>query len=112
MVDLASSKGRDADVQSFKVVMLGDAGVGKTCIVNRFMKNAFTQTESTLGSNFSSKVLTVQPQGVLNPVKVKLQIWDTAGGEQFRSLTPIYYKGANAVCLVYDSTNSESFESL
>ena len=48
----------------------------------------------------------------MSPVKVKLQIWDTAGGEQFRSLTPIYYKGANAVCLVYDSTCSESFDSL
>ena len=45
-------------------------------------------------------------------MEVKLQIWDTAGGEQFRSLAPIYYKGANAVCLVYDSTNAESFESL
>jgi len=97
---------------SYKVVMLGDAGVGKTCIVNRYMKNSFTQVESTLGSNFSSKVLSVQPKGVLQPVKVKLQIWDTAGGEQFRSLTPIYYKNANAVCLVYDSTSSESFNSL
>ena len=52
--------------------MLGDAGVGKTCIVNRLMKNAFSATESTLGSNFSSKVLTVQPSGVMQPVKVKL----------------------------------------
>lgn len=92
--------------------MLGDAGVGKTCIVNRYIKNSFTQVESTLGSNFSSKVLQVQPKGVLQPVKVKLQIWDTAGGEQFRSLTPIYYKQADAVCLVYDSTSSESFDSL
>ena len=92
--------------------MLGDAGVGKTCIVNRLMKNVFGITESTLGSNFSSKIMTVQPQGVMTAGKVKLQIWDTAGGEQFRSLTPIYYKGANAVCLVYDSTSSESFDSL
>lgn len=92
--------------------MLGDAGVGKTCIVNRYIKNSFTQVESTLGSNFSSKVLSVQPKGVLQPVKVKLQIWDTAGGEQFRSLTPIYYKNADAVCLVYDSTSSDSFDSL
>ena len=69
---MVSTPGADKDMQSFKVAMLGDAGVGKTCIVNRLMKNAFTQTESTLGSNFSSKVLTVQPQGVLQPVKVKL----------------------------------------
>lgn len=48
----------------------------------------------------------------MQPVKVKLQIWDTAGGDQFRSLTPIYYKGAAAVVLCYDSTSSDSFESL
>ena len=54
-MDTTSSKGRPEDLQSFKIVMLGDAGVGKTCIVNRLMKNAFVNTESTLGSNFSSK---------------------------------------------------------
>lgn len=96
----------------YKVVMLGDAGVGKTCIVNRYVKNQFTETEATLGSNYSAKILDVQPQGVMQPAKVKLQIWDTAGGEQFRSLTPIYYKDASAVCLCYDSTSEESFESL
>lgn len=68
--------------------------------------------EATIGSNFSSKIETVKPQGVVQPVKVKLQIWDTAGSEQFRSLTPIYYKGAAAVCLVYSSTSKESFENL
>ena len=56
---MVDSKGTDKDVQSFKVVMLGDAGVGKTCIVNRLLKNTFTHTESTLGSSFSSKVFTV-----------------------------------------------------
>ena len=96
----------------YKIVMLGDAGVGKTCIVNRYVKNQFSDTESTLGSNYSAKVLQLQPQGVIKPVKAKLQIWDTAGGEQFRSLAPIYYKGADAVCLVYDSTNQDTFESL
>ena len=71
-MDSNSSKGGANDLPSFKVVMLGDAHVGKTCIVNRLMKNHFTTTESTLGSNFSSKVMTVQPQGVMSPVKVKL----------------------------------------
>jgi len=59
-------------VKSFKVVMLGDAGVGKTCIVNRYIKNQFTDTEATLGSNYSAKIIEVQPQGVINPQKVKL----------------------------------------
>ena len=96
----------------YKIVMLGDAGVGKTCIVNRYVKNQFSDTESTLGANYSAKTIQIQPDGVLKAVKAKLQIWDTAGGEQFRSLAPIYYKGADAVCLVYDSTNQDSFESL
>jgi GTPase SAR1 family protein len=46
------------------------------------------------------------------PVKIRLQIWDTAGGEQYRSLTPIYYKNAKAICLCYDSTDAKSFEAL
>ena len=98
--------------KSYKIVMLGDAGVGKTCIVNRYIKGSFTDTEATLGSNYSAKVIEVQPKGVLQPVKVKLQIWDTAGGEQFRSLAHIYYKDASAVCLCYDSTSEESYDSL
>ena len=56
----------------YKIVMLGDAGVGKTCIVNRYVKNQFSETESTLGSNYSAKVIQMQPQGVIKPVKAKL----------------------------------------
>ena len=52
--------------------MLGDAGVGKTCIVNRYVKGAFSEQDATLGSNYSSKVLHIQPDGVLSPTKVKL----------------------------------------
>lgn len=98
--------------KSYKIVMLGDAGVGKTCIVNRYIKGQFSDTEATLGSNYSAKVIEMTPPGVMTPVKAKLQIWDTAGGEQFRSLTHIYYKDASAVCLCYDSTSEESFDSL
>ena len=106
MVDLKE------ETLSYKVVMLGESGVGKTCIVNKYINNSFTNTTPTIGSNYCSKVETVQPRGVPLPVKVRLQIWDTAGGEQFRSLSSIYYKGASAVCLIYDSTNLESFENL
>lgn len=69
------------NIKSYKVVMLGDAGVGKTCIVNRYIKNQFSDTEATLGSNYSAKKIEISPQGVMEPVDVKLQIWDTAGGE-------------------------------
>lgn len=113
MVDAADSRA-DSDMANYKVVMLGESGVGKTCIVNKYIKGTFTAglNEPTIGSNYCSKVETVQPQGVVQPIKLKLQIWDTAGSEQFRSLTPIYYKGASAVCLVYDSTSRESFDNL
>ena len=57
---------------SYKIVMLGDAGVGKTCIVNRYIKGQFSDTEATLGSNYSAKVIEVAPKGVLQPVKAKL----------------------------------------
>ena len=104
----------DTDMVNYKVVMLGDSGVGKTCIVNRYIKETFDPFEDspTIGSNYCGKVETVKPANVPQAVRVKLQIWDTAGSEQFRSLTPIYYKNANAVCLVYDSTNMKSFEEL
>ena len=103
------------DIPHYKVVMLGEAGVGKTCIVNRYTKGSYTNSDATIGSNYCSKIETCKPKELPEsaaPIKGKLQIWDTAGSEQFRSLTPIYYKGASAVCLVYDSTSSESFEGL
>ena len=62
----------EAREKQYKIVMLGDAGVGKTCIVNRYVKNTFSDTESTLGSNYSAKILMLQPQGVITPVKSKL----------------------------------------
>ena len=70
-----------SSMKSYKIVMLGDAGVGKTCIVNRYIKGSFSDTEATLGSNYSAKTIEITPQGVMQPQKVKLQIWDTAGGE-------------------------------
>ena len=112
MVDTASTTSNKDGTKSYKVVMLGESGVGKTCIVNRYIKGLFQQSETTIGSNYSSKIETVKPAGVTQPVKVKLQIWDTAGSEQFRSLTPIYYKNAAAVCIVYDSTSAESFDGM
>ena len=60
------------DQLCFKVVMLGDAGVGKTCIVNRYVTNSYLEQDATMGSNYSSKVLMVQPESVIQPAKVKL----------------------------------------
>ena len=61
--------------------------------------------EPTVGSSFSSKTELIKLEGAPSNTKVKLQIWDTAGSEQFRSLAPIYYKNASAVIIVYDCTS-------
>ena len=92
--------------------MLGDVCVGKTCIVNRYVSDSFSSTEATVVAGFSSKFLTVNPTDDPVPTKIKLQIWDTAGSEKFRSLSQIYYKKAAAVCLTYDVTSMASFEAL
>ncbi|PLW08395.1 hypothetical protein PCANC_26534 [Puccinia coronata f. sp. avenae] len=87
-----------------KVVILGMQGVGKTSIVHRYTTGSFSYSlTSTIGASFCTKKLSV------DGCKVRLQIWDTAGQERFRSMAPMYYRGANAAILVYDITNMESF---
>ncbi|KAB5592399.1 Ras-like GTP-binding protein RYL2 [Ceratobasidium theobromae] len=88
-----------------KVVIMGSAGVGKTSLVTRYVEGRFSsQTTTTTGAFFHSKKATV------DGTKVRLQIWDTAGQERFRSMAPMYYRGANAAILVYDITSASSFE--
>lgn len=90
-----------------KVVILGASCVGKTCIGLRFVKDQFaTYTASTIGASFLVKELLVNQQ------KVTLQIWDTAGQERFRSMAPLYYRGAVAAILVFSMTDESSFEKL
>lgn len=91
----------------FKLLLIGDSGVGKTCILFRFSDDAFTTTFiSTIGIDF--KIKTVELQGK----KIKLQIWDTAGQERFHTITTSYYRGAMGIMLVYDITNEKSFENI
>ncbi|KAB2079759.1 Ras-related RHN1 [Gossypium arboreum] len=88
-----------------KLVLLGDVGTGKTSLVLRFVKGQFSDfQESTIGAAFFTQVLS------LNEATVKFDIWDTAGQERYHSLAPMYYRGAAAAIVVYDITNSESFE--
>ncbi|KAM7355472.1 RAS oncogene family member Rab19 [Cochliomyia hominivorax] len=88
----------------FKVVLIGDAGTGKTCIVERFKTGNFIERHgNTIGVDFSMKTINIE--GKL----VKLQIWDTAGQERFRTITQSYYRSANGVIIVYDITNRNSF---
>uniref|UniRef100_A0A8C3F1T8 small monomeric GTPase n=1 Tax=Chrysemys picta bellii TaxID=8478 RepID=A0A8C3F1T8_CHRPI len=102
-----SSSGEFYDV-AFKVMLVGDSGVGKTCLLVRFKDGAFLAGSfiSTVGIDFRNKVLNV------DAVKVKLQIWDTAGQERFRSVTHAYYRDAHALLLLYDVTNRASFDNI
>jgi len=93
-----------------KVVILGASGVGKTCIGVRFVKDQFVAyTAPTIGASFLVKELTVKE---LNNQKITLQIWDTAGQERFRSMAPLYYRGAVAAILVFAVNDESSFEKL
>uniref|UniRef100_A0A8C3PLV0 Ras-related protein Rab-30 n=1 Tax=Calidris pygmaea TaxID=425635 RepID=A0A8C3PLV0_9CHAR len=89
----------------FKIVLIGNAGVGKTCLVRRF-----TQVKTVLLSN--KKVNFFFSFTTLPRYAKKLQIWDTAGQERFRSITQSYYRSANALILTYDITCEESFRCL
>jgi small GTP-binding protein len=91
----------------FKYIIIGDTGVGKSCLLMRFIEGKFnTRYEVTVGVEFGAKVVNI------NEDPVKLQIWDTAGQETFKSITRSYYRSAAGALLVYDVTNRESFQNV
>ncbi len=91
----------------FKIVLIGDSGVGKSNILSRYLKNEFSiETKTTVGVEFGSKKMDV------NGIKIKAQIWDTAGQERYKSITNAYYKGSKGAFIVYDITKPESFENV
>ena len=93
--------------KAIKVILLGDSGVGKTCIINRYINDEYDpNTESTLGSNASTKL--VQK----NRVSYLLNLWDTTGQEKYHSITNLFIKGSNIVILVYAINSLSSFEGL
>ena len=89
----------------FKILLLGDSGVGKSSIILRYIENNFSQNlMNSIGVDFKLKNIEVKGK------KVKLQVWDTAGQERFRTITTSYYKGAQAIIVVFDITDRDSFE--
>ena len=91
----------------FKIVLIGDTSVGKTNILSKYLKGEFDpKSKSTVGVEFGVKNFKIE-----NNI-VKVQIWDTAGEERYRSITNAYYKGAKGSLLVYDITNKKSFENV
>eukprot|EP01084_Bolivina_argentea_P027873 51785_1 len=93
--------------QVFKVVLIGDSGVGKTNIMTRFTENTFqANNTSTVGVDMRMKTIRIDNK------TVKFQLWDTAGQERFRSIMPSYYRGCHAVVYVYSIDNAESLGNL
>jgi len=90
-----------------KLLMIGDSGVGKTCLLLRYANDSFSPTFiTTIGIDFKIKNIDIEGK------RVKLQIWDTAGQERFRTITTSYFRGAQGIVLVYDVTDRRSFESI
>ena len=91
----------------FKILLIGDAGVGKSSILLRFCDDSFdAHLGSTIGVDFKVKMMKSRGK------EIKVTIWDTAGQERFRTLTSSYYRGAQAVIICYDVTRQETFDSL
>jgi len=91
--------------QLIKILVVGDSGVGKTCLLRRFNDEPFVEFHmTTIGLDFAVKTISTQGK------RLKLQIWDTAGQERFQSITQSFYRGADAMLLVFDVTNDESFQ--
>ena len=92
-----------------KLVLVGDSGVGKTCLISRFISGHFdTESKSTNGASYASKKVDYPELGK----SLVLDIWDTAGQEKYKSLTKFFYKDAVMIILVYDITKKESFDNL
>jgi small GTP-binding protein len=91
----------------FKLLLIGDSGVGKSCLLLRFADDTYTESYiSTIGVDF--KIRTIELDGKT----IKLQIWDTAGQERFRTITSSYYRGAHGIIIVYDVTDQGTFNNV
>jgi small GTP-binding protein len=94
--------------KSFKILLLGDSSVGKTCFLKRYIDDTFQDVYlSTIGFDYKYKCITLK-----EGKNIKLQIWDTAGQERFRTIAKSYYKGAHGIILMYDVTDQKSFDSI
>lgn len=91
----------------FKLLIIGESGVGKTCLLLQFTEGSFTSNHlTTIGIDFKIKIINLEEK------QIKLQIWDTAGQERFRTITKTYYKGAHGIILTYDVTDENSFKNI
>ncbi|XP_071691918.1 ras-related protein RABA1f-like [Rutidosis leptorrhynchoides] len=104
---MAAYRGDDDYDYLFKVVLIGDSGVGKSNLLSRFTRNEFSlESKSTIGVEFATRSIRVDEK------VIKAQIWDTAGQERYRAITSAYYRGAVGALLVYDTTRHVTFENV
>jgi len=105
---MSSNNPVPAHKKIFKIIVIGDSDVGKTCLTYRFCAGKFPEsTEATIGVDFRERVVSIDGD------VIKLQLWDTAGQERFRkSMVPHYYRNVHAVVFTYDVTNMSSFKGL
>ncbi|MCL7038170.1 hypothetical protein MKW94_012120 [Papaver nudicaule] len=104
---MAAYRAEDDYDYLFKVVLIGDSGVGKSNLLSRFTRNEFSlESKSTIGVEFATRSLNVDGK------VIKAQIWDTAGQERYRAITSAYYRGAVGALLVYDVTRHVTFENI
>ncbi|NXH71846.1 RAB19 protein, partial [Hydrobates tethys] len=103
-----SSSGADeAFDYLFKIILIGDSNVGKTCVVHRFKTGQYNERQqNTIGVDFTVRSMDIDGK------KVKIQVWDTAGQERFRTITQSYYRSAHGAILAYDLTRRSTFESI
>lgn len=95
------------DYMLFRYIIVGDVGVGKSCIMLQFTENKFRKDyKMTIGVEFGIKTIKIDNKNI------KIQVWDTAGQENFLSITKLYYKGAVGALLVYDITDKLSFQNI
>ena len=99
----------DGELKIYKLVLVGESGVGKTCIINRFVKETFLEEGTTAFASYCEKTVNLEELG---GKPIKYHIWDTAGQEKYRSIGKLFYSGSNAAVLVYDITDSKSFEEI
>ncbi|XP_070847863.1 ras-related protein Rab-19-like [Chaetodon trifascialis] len=91
----------------FKIILIGDSNVGKTCVVQNFKSGIFSEKQqNTIGVDFSVRTLDIEGK------KVKMQVWDTAGQERFRTITQSYYRSAHGAIIAYDITRRPTFDSV
>jgi small GTP-binding protein len=108
--DIMEEEEEEEEEEVCKIVLIGEAGVGKTCIISRFINNTYRENNiTTTGASYASKVVTFPEYGNR---KINFEIWDTAGQEKFRSINQLFYKEASICILVYDMTRESTFNAL